>query len=202
MVGAGVAQGAPLCSARPAAMQAGCTDVSLTPRSACRSPAVIASKGRINLAAPPGGWTVSQAALDAQLAVASADFAPAGVAFRQASLTWHDNSEWARGCANFTLAYQIAAAVVREPERALNVALCSLGGVLGYALSLPNPFSFDEAMGGQLVALDFQTLPGGPLGPYSAGRTFTHEVRAVLRCGLRWGRRGEGSPGRQRGPPL
>lgn len=137
---------------------------------------MIAYRGRVNLY-EADRWNVTEEALAAQLRVASADFSAAGVSFRHASTTWYSRYGWATGCENLTIAYEMAAEVVREPGLALNVALCQLPSALGFAINLPNPYGFDQNMPGQLVVAHYKTLPGGPLGAYSGGRTFTHEVR-------------------------
>lgn len=192
------------------------------------------------------GYNVTAKGLALQLEVASADYAPAGVSFRRASVTWcvgatrrtaaqacrgaaqhrsaglrtlacrqrlrgaatcrpcaaphacthiaptctltaptcthttpplparWDNFDWTKDCE--AERYNIANAVVRDPGRALNIILCEPPTSLGFALNLPNPFGFDQNMGGQGVFIHYKSLPDGPLGPYSGGRTFTHEV--------------------------
>lgn len=113
-----------------------------------RAAAVIAYRGNPSLY-ESSGWNVSQAALAAQVAAASRDYAPASVAFRAASTTWHTSQlDWAKDCE--TQMFAIAGAVVRDPARSLNVVLCEPPTALGFAINLPTPWGFDENTPGQV----------------------------------------------------
>lgn len=75
--------------------------------------------------------------------------------------------------------YEIAGAVAHRCGAVLNAVVCTPASVLGFAVGLPFP-GFSQFASGQAVFINVKTLPGGPLGAYSLGRTFTHEVRGAV----------------------
>jgi hypothetical protein len=96
--------------------------------------------------------------------------------FRLAEITYTDNTKWHRRCDKSSVWRKMTRALAVDPEKNLNVYLCSPGPYLGSAY-LPGPWSGQHWDG---VRVLFSSLPGGAAEPYHLGDTVVHEVGHYL----------------------
>jgi hypothetical protein len=120
---------------------------------------------------------VSDALIQAQLAVLNDAYAGSGFSFTLGGITRTDNSRWFDGCASYNTERDMKAALAVDPANNLNAYTCNPRRLLGYAY-YPDSFPETDKMHG--VVLLHSSLPGGGAAPYDEGDTATHEVGHYL----------------------
>ena len=120
---------------------------------------------------------VSDAQIDAQIAVLNDAYAGRGFTFTRAATTRTINSRWFDGCASSRTERDMKNALAIDPARTMNVYSCNPTGLLGYAY-YPSSFSETDARHG--VVLLHSSVPGGATTNYNEGDTGTHEVGHYL----------------------
>jgi hypothetical protein len=115
---------------------------------------------------------VSLTAVNAQVDVLNAAYAPYGISFNLSSLDYNQNSTWF----NNDNESQYKAQLAINPSTTLNIYTTSASGYLGYAY-FPNSYTENSYMHG--VVLNYDSLPGGAW-PYNEGDTGVHEVGHYL----------------------
>jgi hypothetical protein len=116
------------------------------------------------------GYTgnLSEAEVQDQIDVLSAEFASNDISFTLERLDYSDNDDWFYNDNESAYKYALA----YDPAHTLNIYTTTASGNLGYAY-LPWSFSEDHYMHG--VVLSYTCLPGGSY-PYNQGATAVHEV--------------------------
>jgi hypothetical protein len=125
-----------------------------------------------------GAGDVSDARLDAQLAVLNAAYAGSGFSFVKHGYTRTKNTTWYNGCAKTTIERQIRKALAVDPAHVFNVYSCGLGGGLLGRATFPSYYPEGSYMHG-VVVLN-ASVTGGSATNYNAGDTLTHEAGHYL----------------------
>jgi hypothetical protein len=121
---------------------------------------------------------VSDAMIEAQIAVLDEAFAPHGYSFTLASVDRTLDNRWFGGCWGRGPEAAMKTALAVDVRNTLNIYTCEpKAGILGYAY-LPSALPEDDVLHG--VVLLHSTLPGGSAAPYNLGDTGTHEVGHYL----------------------
>jgi hypothetical protein len=117
---------------------------------------------------------LSDAQLDAQLAVLNDCYTPHGIRFRKADVDRTASKTWFRMTMGSAAERKAKTALHKNTDRELNFYTAGIGaGLLGWA-TFPSDFAGDPVLDG--VVILHSTLPGGSSAPYNLGRTAVHEV--------------------------
>jgi len=120
---------------------------------------------------------VTDAQVDAQIAVLNAAYSGRGFSFTRAAITRTSNSKWFDGCASSRTEREMKNGLAINPAQTLNIYSCNPTGLLGYAYY---PDSFAETDTRHGVVLLHSSVPGGATTNYNEGDTGTHEVGHYL----------------------
>jgi hypothetical protein len=127
---------------------------------------------RIHAANGSGGG-VTQAQIDAQLAVLNAAYKPSGFSFTLAGVDDSNNAGWYTSTGG-TTETAMKTALRKGGSNALNLYTNNMGsGLLGWA-TFPWNYAANPKMDGVVVL--YSSVPGGTAAPYNLGDTATHEV--------------------------
>jgi hypothetical protein len=121
-----------------------------------------------------GAGGVSQAQIDAQLAVLNSAYAETGWSFALAGVDFTANSAWYTLGYGTTAELQAKSALRQGTADDLNLYIAGIGGgLLGWATF---PWEYAGAAWRDGVVLLNESLPGGSAAPYNLGDTGTHEI--------------------------
>ena len=135
---------------------------------------VVTWKGR-NSVADTRAPVLANSQLTAQWTGLQRDFKSAGIQFQAPTIMRHENQAWAARC--YDRLGAISKAVVQNPATSVNVIVCDLysgTGIFGVTPEMPSPTNANSPT--SCVAVDFRSLPGGPIPAYNQGKTLTHEL--------------------------
>lgn len=117
---------------------------------------------------------LTEAQVEAQIAVLDGSFAPLGWSFQIASIDWTEDADWFRMAISSEEEHRAKSALKRGAPNALDLYTANpAGGMLGWA-SYPWAQAGDPVADGVVVLWD--SLPGGAAWPYNRGDAAVHEV--------------------------
>lgn len=169
------------------ALRRGCATVDLTPAELARVEAELAARGEPAPRLAPqlipvyvhrihpngGGGNVTNAQINAQIAVLNAAYAGTDFTFQLAQITDTNNSSWYTTSGGSS-ERAMKQALRRGGPETLNMYLNNMGGgLLGWA-TFPSSYASNPTQDGVVVL--YSSLPGGNAAPYNLGDTGTHEV--------------------------